>query len=63
MEIKPDSIDIISKAKRISHKITKKLEESHKVDKNSKRNYEKTIWQEKMKFIRTEDNIQCVVGS
>ena len=59
MERKPDSINRISETRIISHETTKKLRESHKINRNSK----KAIWQEEMKSTRTEGKEQCVVGS
>ena len=38
-----DSIDRVSKIRRISHRITKKLERSYKINKNSKRSDKEAI--------------------
>ena len=43
MEGEFDSIDEVSKTRRIPYRITKKLERSYKVNRNSKRSYEKAI--------------------
>ena len=58
-----NSTNGVSKIRRISNRITKKLERSQEVDINSKRSYEKAIQQEKMKSARTEERRQCVAGS
>jgi len=43
MERKPDGADRISKTRRIPHWTAKKLGKSYKVNRNSKKSYEKTI--------------------
>ena len=43
MERKPDSANRISKVRRIPYCTTTKLEGGHKVNRNSKRSYKKTI--------------------
>jgi len=43
MEREPDSVDRISKTRRIPYWTAKKLGRSYEVDGNSKRSYEKTI--------------------
>ena len=63
MERKPDIADGISKIGRIPHWTAKKLGRGYKIDGNSKKSYEKTIWQEEMKPIRTKDRRQYVAES
>ena len=62
MKRKPDSTDGISKIRKIPYQTTKKLGWSHKVNRNSKRSYEKTVWQEEMKSTRTKERGQYMVG-
>ena len=57
-----DSIDRVSKIRRISHRITKKLERSYKINKNSKRSDKEAIWQEKKEFTRIASRKQYMVG-
>ena len=63
MERKPDSANRISKVRRIPYCTTTKLEGGHKVNRNSKRSYKKTIWQKETKFIRIEDREKYVARS
>ena len=63
MERKIDSADGVSKIRRISQRITKKLRGSYEVNKNSKISYEEAIWQEKEKSTKIASRRQYVVGS
>ena len=56
-----DSIDRVFKIRRISHRITKKLERSYKVNKNSKRSDKEAILQEKKEFTRIASRKQYMV--
>ena len=63
MEEKPDGANKVSKVRRIFYWTTTKLGEGYKVNGNSKKSYEKAIWQEEMKSTRIEGREQCMVRS
>ena len=63
MERKPDGTDGILKIRKIPYRTIKKLGESYQINRNSKESYEKAIWQEETKSIKTEGWRQCVVRS
>jgi len=59
----PDGAKKISKVKRIPYWTTMKLGGGHKINENSKRSYEKIIWQEETKSTRIEGRRQHVIIS
>ena len=63
MKEKPDCENKITKAGRFSYWITKKLERSNKIDRNSKKSYKKAIQQEKKESTRIQGRRQYVAGS
>jgi len=60
MERQPCGINRISKIRRISYKITKKLGRSHEVNRRSSKKHKETIWQEKKESSRIAGWRQCV---
>ena len=54
MERRPDSKNGITKTRRFSQKITKKLGSSKKINRNGKRSHKETVQQEKIQSTRTE---------
>ena len=52
----------ITKVRKLSRRITEKLEYSKAMNRNNKRSYEKAIQQEKMEPTRTKSRRQDVAG-
>jgi len=59
MKRQPYGTDRVSKTRRISYRIAKKLGRSYKVNRNSTRSYEETIQQEKKESprLKVRDNV------
>ena len=54
MKRRPDGENGITKTRRFSQKITKKLGSSKKINRNGKRSHKETVQQEKIQSTRTE---------
>ena len=52
MEGEPYYKDRITKTRKLYSKITRKLESSKEVNKDSKKSHEETVWQKKKEFTR-----------
>ena len=59
MERQPYGTDRVSKTRRISYRIAKKLGKSYKVNRNSTKSYKETIQQEKKESpgLKVRDNM------
>ena len=63
MERQSHGTNGVSKIRRVSYRIVKKLGGSYKINGSGTGSYEETIWQEKKKHSRIEDWRKHVVGS